>query len=82
MSYDGPVCYVDGWHHAVDENGDPGDKLFLEDDGTYRPAEDGDESWHDRYHGQFVSIVPEGAEEPVHVSKDEWEAFQASRGDQ
>lgn len=60
MSYDGPVCFQDGWHCAVDENGDPGERLFLDDDGTYRLAEDGDKSWNDRKaSGPVAQVVPE-----------------------
>lgn len=79
--YEGPVCYADGWHHAVDEDGNPGDRLFLEDDGTYRTAVDGDESWHDRKHGQFVQVAFEDGQAQT-VTRAEWDAFLASRGDQ
>lgn len=51
-NYTGPVFYRDGWHWS-DE--DEPRKLFLQDDGTYRPATDADESWHDRHHKQFVT---------------------------
>jgi hypothetical protein len=79
-AYEGPVCYADGWHHAVDENGDPGDRLYLNDDGSYRLAEDGDESWHNRKHGQFVQVELEDGQTQA-VSREEWEAFLASRGE-
>lgn len=82
MSYDGPVCYADGWHMTVDDEDNPGDRLFLEDDGTYRLAADGDESWHDRNHGQFVSVEFEDGQGAQTVSRAEWEAFLAQRGDQ
>lgn len=80
--YAGPVCYAEGWHMTVNENGDPGDRLVLQDDGTYRLAQDGDESWHDRTHGQFVSVEFEDGHAAQVVSKDEWDAFLASRGEQ
>jgi hypothetical protein len=73
------VCYVDGWHHAVVEGPDgyevPGDRLVLEDDGTYRPATDADtESWHDRKHASFTLLVPEGGQPAVAVTADEMDA--------
>lgn len=74
--YEGPVCYADGWHMTVDENGQPGERLFLEDDGTYRTAEEGDESWHDRKHGQFVSIELEDGQAGATVTAEEFEAIQ------
>lgn len=80
MSYEGPVCYADGWHLSVDEGGNPADRLFLEDDGTYRLAEAGDESWHTRKHGQFVSVEFEDGAAQV-VPRAEWEAFLAQRSD-
>lgn len=49
------VCYRDGWHWTVGDDGEPDQKLYLDDDGTYRPATDQDESWHDRVHQQFVT---------------------------
>jgi len=54
--YEGDVCYRDGWHWTV-EDGNPGVRLVLEDDGTYRVATDADtESWHDRHHGVTVTV--------------------------
>jgi hypothetical protein len=79
-TYEGPVCYADGWHLSVDEDGNPGDRLFLDDDGTYRLAEDGDESWHDRKHGQFVQVELEDGQTQS-VSRADWEAFLASRSE-
>jgi hypothetical protein len=62
-TYTGDVCYQDGWHWTVvkDEAGDdtPGEKLTLGDDGLYRPAVDGDLSWHDQHHQQFAEIRPD-----------------------
>lgn len=78
--YDGPVCYVDGWHHAVVQNdaGEdvPGDRLYLEDDGTFRVAVDGDESWHERKHTAYAVIVPEGGGVGTSLSSEEFGAFQ------
>lgn len=79
-SYEGPVCYADGWHMSVDEDGNPADRLFLGDDGTYRLAEEGDESWHDRKHGQFVQVELEDGK-VEHVDRETWEAFLASRSE-
>lgn len=54
--YDGPVCYRDGWHWTVGGDGEPGKKLYLDDEtGVYRAAAATDESWHDRHHQQFVT---------------------------
>lgn len=63
-TYDGPVCYQDGWHHSVvdDEHGGqmPDRKLYLDEEtGTYRFATDGDQSWHDRHH-QRLTVVAVG----------------------
>lgn len=76
------VCYQDGWHWSVvaDENGNdvPGEKLFLDDDGSYRPAVDGDVSWHDRKHQRFVTVeMEDGAQPGLSVSPDELVAIQA-----
>jgi len=61
-TYEGPVCYQDGWHWTVvpDGNGDdqPGEKLTLDGDG-YRIAELADPSWHDQHHQQFAEIRPD-----------------------
>lgn len=59
--YTGPVCYADGWHWSVkkDKNGYdvPDQKLFLEDNGTYRFAQKGDPSWHGRKHENYVDLL-------------------------
>jgi hypothetical protein len=55
--YEGPVCFVDGWHYSV-KNGAPDKKLFLEDNGSYRYAVKGDPSWNARKHERFVQVVP------------------------
>ena len=55
-SYTGPVCFRDGWHWSVDADDQPDQKLYLEDDGTYRPAADGDLSWFERYHKQYTNV--------------------------
>jgi hypothetical protein len=82
-AYTGPVRYQDGWHWALETDPDGGNprlgaKLFLEDDGTYRAAIDGDASWHDRKHGQFMTIEMEDKSQPgMTVSKDDFDAIQA-----
>jgi hypothetical protein len=48
-AYTGPVCYQDGWHWTATPAG-PGERLVLEDDGSYRLATAADQSWHDRHH--------------------------------
>lgn len=70
--YTGDVCYEDGWHYAVDADGQPGERLVCEDDGSYRIATDADtESWHDRKHGQFVTIEMEDGSAGLTVTADE-----------
>lgn len=72
--YTGSVCYVDGWHYTVDtdEHGDhPGVPLFLNDDGTYRYATDGDESWHERKHQRYTLLVPEDGSPMVSVTPEQ-----------
>lgn len=76
------VCYAqDGWHHAVtigeDGNEVVGERLFLDDDGTYRPAVEGDASWHDRKHRSYALVVPESGSAAVAVTADEMEAIDA-----
>lgn len=71
MPYTGPVCYLDGWHRAVDADGD---KLYLEDDGSYRFAVDGDESWHDRKHVDFATVKLEDGSDGIRVDADELDA--------
>jgi len=81
MTYDGPVCYQDGWHMTVvtDAAGNetPGKRLYLEDDGSYRTANKGDESWHDRKHGQFATIALEDGTPGLTVTADELDAIEA-----
>ncbi len=55
-AYEGDVCYQDGWHRIVTDDGKVGAKLVLEDDGSYRSATDEDMSWHDLYHKAFVEM--------------------------
>lgn len=77
-TYTGDVCYRDGWHYAVDGDGLEGERLVCENDGSYRYASDADtDSWHDRKHGQFVTISPEAGGEGVTVSAEEMQAIQA-----
>lgn len=57
--YEGVVCYQDGWHMSVDEDDAPDRKLYLDDDGTYRFAVDGDLSWHERKHKRFATVQME-----------------------
>jgi hypothetical protein len=54
--YTGPVVYMDGWHYSVDKNDQPDKKLYFEDDGTFRFAKDGDESWYDRAHARYATM--------------------------
>lgn len=76
-TYSGDVCYVDGWHHSVDDVGDPGERLVLEDDGTYRFATDADtESWHDRKHRGYVLVDVGEMHKSVPVSSEEMDAIQ------
>lgn len=80
------VCYLDGWHWSVKDDGNGGEepdiKLFLEHDGTYRAATDGDQSWHDRAHGRFATIEMEDATPGLTVTADDMadiKAFLAER---
>lgn len=88
-AYDGPVCYLDGWHYTVvaDPSGSetpegrpheiPGDRLYLDDDGAYRYATDDDTaSWHDRKHVGYARIAMEGGQAGLDVSPEEFEAIQ------
>ena len=62
-TYEGAVCFQDGWHYTVvsgDEGDAPGEKLVLEDDGSYRLATDADtESWNELHHKRFATVEPE-----------------------
>ncbi len=73
--YEGSVCYLDGWHWSVVDDGAGGERpdrpLYLEDDGTYRFAIDGDESWHDRKHETFTTVEPSDGSPGLRVSPDE-----------
>lgn len=80
-TYTGPVCYQDGWHYAVVT--DPatgydvvGERLYLDDNGTYRVAVDGDESWSDRKHERYALLVPADGSPMVSVTPDEMTAVQ------
>jgi hypothetical protein len=69
-----------GWHYTVvpDPSGEgemPGEKLFLADDGTYRLAADGDESWHDRKHQTFATFQLEDSAEAERVNPEEFAAI-------
>lgn len=66
-AYKGPVCYQDGWHYTVvkdsaksaefpDGHDVPGEKLYMEDDGTFRLAAGGDLSHHERHHQKFLPM--------------------------
>lgn len=81
--YEGEVCYVGhnheapdgrpllgGWHYSV-VDGMPGERLVLEDDGSYRLAEDGDSSHHDRHHKQYVQMVFEDGQESMQVTPEQ-----------
>lgn len=75
------VCFLDGWHYAVVQDADgadvPGDRLVLEDDGTYRLATDEDtESWNDRKQERFATVQMEDGT-AVRVTADEMEAVKA-----
>jgi len=74
--YCGGVCYQDGWHYSVDENDQPDQRLVLEDDGSYRLANEDDASWHDRKHGQFAHIELEDGGAGLTVTADELDAIQ------
>lgn len=82
--YEGPVCYVGhdheapdgrqllgGWHYSVTEDEQPGERLVLESDGSYRLAEDGDSSHHDRHHRQYVQAVFEDGQETLAVTPEQ-----------
>lgn len=79
-TYEGPVCFQDGWHYSVVPDGNGGDvpdaRLFLEDDGTYRLAEDSDASWQDRKHAAYQILVPEDGTPAVAVTSEEMAAIQ------
>lgn len=49
----------------------PDQKLYLDDDGVYSIAEDGDESWHDRKHQRFASFDLEDGSDGIRVTEDE-----------
>lgn len=81
MSYTQRVCFLDGWHYSVKDDGNggeiPDERLVLEDDGSYRVATDADtESWHDRKHTRFATVEMEDGAAGVRVSPDEFEAIQ------
>jgi hypothetical protein len=69
-SYTGPVCYQDGWHYTVTDDGEPGVRLFLDDDG-YRAAAANDESWHDRKHQTFATVEMEDGAAALRVTPDQ-----------
>lgn len=85
--YEGPVCYVGhdhenvdgtpllgGWHYTVVDgpSGEmPGERLVLEEDGSYRLAEDGDRSHHERHHKQYVQAVFEDGQETLAVTPEQ-----------
>lgn len=74
------VCFVDGWHYSVKDDGDGGEipdqRLVLEDDGSYRAATDADtESWHDRKHVQLATVELDDGSPGVTVTADELEAI-------
>lgn len=76
------VCYQDGWHYSVvldaDGNEVPGEKLVLLDSGKYRPATDADtESWHDRKHEKYATVVMEDTAVGLRVNAEEMEAIKA-----
>lgn len=94
--YEGPVCFVGhdhenvdgrqleaGWHYSVVDgpSGEmPGEKLVLEDDGSYRLAEDGDMSHNERHHRRYVSIEMEDGHPGVQVNEQELAAIQQLLG--
>lgn len=79
-TYEGAVCYLDGWHWSVVEAADgstePGERLFLDDDGTYRLAAADDLSWHERKHQGFASVVMEDGAQQTRVTAEEFAAVQ------
>jgi hypothetical protein len=74
--YTGPVCYQDGWHYSVDENDQPDKRLYLNEDGSYRHANEDDASWHDRQHGQYVHVALEDGGAGLTVTADELAAIE------
>jgi len=74
VTYDGPVCYLEGWHYSVvpaDVGEEPGQRLVLNEDGSYTVAGPDDQSWHDRKHQRFASIVPEDGSPGLRVTSEE-----------
>lgn len=75
------VCFIDGWHYSVltdaNENDVPGERLVLEDDGSYRVATETDvESWNDRKHQRFANVVMEDQSEGLRVTEQEMSIIQ------
>lgn len=66
-----------GWHYSVVESPSggemPGDRLVLEEDGSYRIAGDGDQSHRERHH-QRPKLVAMGGSLGEPRSDEEWEA--------
>lgn len=56
-----------GWHYTIVEHADghemPGDRLVLDEDGSYRYATSSDQSHHERHHQRFVEVVPNLSDE-------------------
>ena len=79
-TYDGPVCYMGGWHWTVvqgERGEEPGERLVLDDDGSYHLADETDtESWHDRKHQRFATFEMEDGAASTRVTAEEYEAIQ------
>lgn len=59
-TYTGLVFYSDGWHWSVDDDMNLDRRLYLDEGtGQYRFAVDGDKSWHERFHQQYVELTLE-----------------------
>jgi hypothetical protein len=92
-TYTGPVVYQDGWHYTVVPHPDgagngepghvydvPGERLFSNGDGTYRPAVEGDKSHHEQFHQRFASIDMEDGAGATRLSESEYQvAMEAVR---
>lgn len=70
--YTGIVTTVSGELHATDGDGSPIGELQVET--RYRFATDTDVSWHDRKHGQFVTVEMEDGTRGITVTADEADA--------
>lgn len=82
-AYTGGVCYMGGWHWTLEKDAagfdTPGERLVLDDDGSYRVAGDADtESWHDRKHQRFATVEMEDGS-TLRITPDELEDLMRKR---